>query len=147
MVPESVARELIVLPVGLSDSTLDVVLPAEARLGSGDTVERLRFVLQRDFTHRFAVTKDLRPIVDFFYTAVYSEITNCDSKLNFECPKRWAEPDPTDNVRIRKCSVCHEQVTFCTNSDELARLAAMGKCVAFFDYTDQCEFLGLPDSP
>ena len=110
LVPESVARMLLVLPVGFRDSTLHLLLPAEAGLGSDDSIEKLQFVLERPFTHQFAVTDDLRPFVDFYYTAVYSEIANCDSRFQVQCPKRWVELDSTDNIRVRHCNVCRRAV-------------------------------------
>jgi hypothetical protein len=146
LVPESIARERIVLPARLVNGILHLLLPAEAALESSDTLECLRSILDRPFTHEFAVTNDLRPYVDLFYTAIYSEIANCSSALRFRCPKRWAELEPTDDVRIRLCDVCHTSVTFCTTVSELKRMAEMNECVAFLDPETQFDTLGLPES-
>lgn len=145
LVPEAVARDRLVLPVGFRDATLQLVLPAEAGFGVDDTIDVLRFVLAQPFIHQFAVTANLRPFVDFYYTAVYSEITKCESRFRFQCPKQWAELNSTDDIRVRFCNVCERSVTYCSTPEELAQMAARGDCVAFLDRTQQQEFLGLPE--
>lgn len=145
LVPEAVAREWLALPVRYSDAMLHLVLPAEAGLATDDTLEALRFILNRPFTHQFAATDDLWPFVDFYYTAFHSEVTNCEATFRIKCPKRWAELDATDDVRVRYCNVCQRAVTFCREPEELAQLAARQECVAFFDRTGGQEFLGLPE--
>lgn len=145
LVPESVAREHCVLPVALADGKLKLVLPTTVDDVSDKTIDILRFVLGRDFDYDTAPRDPLFKIVDLHYLASYSEIQNCDVRFRFKCPKQWADLQPTADKLIRHCDTCDHDVYYCYSKEELNERAEKNHCVAFCDYDDVSNTLGLPD--
>ena len=150
LVPEAVAREYRVLAVSLNDNQLHVVVPTTARdliTSDGDTLDRLRFILERDFSYDMADSSDLLPVVDLHYRAAYSNIQNCDPQFSLQCPKHWSQLSSTNTPTIRFCSQCNRNVHFCLTADELTRRTADNQCVAFCDSDSQSVMLGLLEFP
>lgn len=58
------------------------------------------------------------------------EIQNCNSRLAFECPRRWSELEITEDEDIRFCGICQEKVYLCTTDMELAKRSLLRHCVA-----------------
>jgi len=73
LVPEAVAREYCVLAVSVVDKNLHLVVPNTAReliTSEGDTIDRLRFILNRAFTFDIADRSDLLPVVTQLRSAI-----------------------------------------------------------------------------
>ncbi|GAB5406970.1 MAG: hypothetical protein Aurels2KO_52010 [Aureliella sp.] len=150
LIPEAVAREYRVLAVSLVEDSLHLIVPTSARdliTSEGDTIDRLRFILNRDFTFDMADPDDLLPVVDIHYRAVYSDIRNCDPKFSINCPKQWSELSSTGRPLIRFCNRCNRSVHFCLTSDELTKRTADNQCVAFCSSETQSVMLGLLEFP
>lgn len=144
LMPESVARENLVLAIAVNGDFLRLILPASMsgseRYALGD---KIRFILNRSFTYDTADDAELARLIDLHYRAAYSTIQNCHRTFRKRCPKRWADLARTDNPDQRWCMVCERTVTFCLSDNELDRLSSAGQCVAFFDGTTCIESLGL----
>ena len=150
LVPEAVAREYCVLAVSVVDKNLHLVVPNTAReliTSEGDTIDRLRFLLNRAFTFDIADRSDLLPVVDLHYRAAYSDIRNCDPQFSLRCPKQWSQLSSTDKPTVRFCKQCNQNVHFCVTTDELAQRTAANQCVAFCDSESQSVMLGLLEFP
>jgi len=150
LVPESVARDFCVLPVSASDDAVHLVLPSTFReliTADGDTLDRLRIILDRTITYDVASRVELQPIVDLHYRAVYSAIQNCDVQFSFRCPKQWADLSPTEQSTVRYCNECTQNVYFCLTDDELSQRMANDQCAAFCDSETQSFVLGLLEYP
>lgn len=61
------------------------------------------------------------------------QLWNCEHAFQNLCPKSWASLDRTDTNGVRHCTVCDENVTYCTTPDEFVRLGNAGHCVAIPD--------------
>lgn len=149
----SLAREHCILAVSTSNENLHLVLPSDiGDLVSTDEtgLDRLRFILGRDFTYDIALRDELYPVVDLHYWAAYSDIRNCDVRFQTRCPKQWADLTPTDENTVRYCNECQQNVYFCHSSEELKRRTGNDQCVAFCDADTHTDSLGLlmeiPDS-
>lgn len=144
LVPESVARASVALPVGWDGSTLDVIVPIDADL-DGSTIERLRWAIDVPFRYEFAPAADLLRAIDHAYAALYGEIRRCDLRLRYRCPRRFIDLTATDDPAIRNCDVCKQAVYFCRTPAELDAHRRSGRCVAAVTDDGPEEFLGLPD--
>ncbi|MDM4018955.1 hypothetical protein [Roseiconus lacunae] len=142
LVPQSVAEELCVLAIGFDGETLKLILPADFDAETGRT---LRFILDRNFTADHADRSLLSTLIDHYYAASCSDITNCDSRLRFDCPKQWANLSPTDRRDVRRCQSCQRLVYFCYTQTELDQQRNAGECVAFCDPDTYGTFLGMPE--
>lgn len=146
LVPESIARENIVLAVAVHDGVLHLILPASVVDGQRkDLEDKLRFILARSLTFDTADDDELKQLVDLHYAAVNTTVQNCDIAFQNRCPLRWTNLEPTDTPRQRWCSECGRTVTFCSSNDELKRLSSAGQCVAFWDPTEAVDLMGLID--
>lgn len=146
LVPESVARENIVLAIAVHDGVLHLILPASVVDSQRkDLEDKLRFILVRSLTFDTADDDELKQLVDLHYTAVNTTVQNCDIAFQNRCPLRWANLEPTDTPRQRWCSECGRTVTFCLSNEELKRLSSAGQCVAFWDPTESVDLMGLID--
>lgn len=72
-------------------------------------------------------------------------IENCP--MAFKCPKKWDALTPTEDLKVRQCDACSEEVTFCANSAELENMIAVEACVSFFVATEDkpMRMTGVPD--
>ena len=61
---------------------------------------------------------------------INTQVWNCQHAFSNLCPKRWSELTPTDQPGVRFCSVCSENVAYCTTPNEFVQLGNAGKCVA-----------------
>lgn len=50
--------------------------------------------------------------------------------FDLKCPLQWNRLAPTDDARVRDCSVCQRQVRFCETVGQARQVAATGGCVA-----------------
>ena len=150
LVPEAVAREYRVLAVSVVDNSLHLVVPTNARdliSSDGDMLDRIRFILNRDYTYDMAESDDLLPVVDLHYRAVNSDVRNCDPQFSLQCPKQWSQLASTDTPTIRFCDQCDQNVHFCLTADELNQRTSQNQCVALCDSETQSVILGLLEFP
>jgi uncharacterized protein (TIGR02996 family) len=64
-----------------------------------------------------------------------TQVENCHERLqeavfDYACPERWADMQPTDDVRMRLCSVCDRHVHFVDTVEQAREHATRGECVA-----------------
>lgn len=57
-----------------------------------------------------------------------TELRNCSFK--FQCPKSWDSLKRTDQINVRYCDHCKENVYFCDSSRELREAIEKNYCVA-----------------
>ncbi|EMB13868.1 hypothetical protein RE6C_05401 [Rhodopirellula europaea 6C] len=140
-VPESVAREHCVLPIGFADDRLSLVLPTDL---DERTYDLIKFVLEFDFDYETADRQTLRNFVHLFYWAVYSDVRNCSDEFRFKCPKMWIDLAATSDPMIRHCGTCDRKVHYCDSTMEFDKHRKRGDCVAFVDRDTSATTLGLP---
>jgi hypothetical protein len=133
MVPESIARGSDVLAVDFHEGELRLILPELSTQDEQRLIDKLNFVLETTISWDVASVDHLRPMIDFYYTAIYSQIQNCDAAFVGSCPNMWIELEPTHDVNVRHCDVCQQNVTFCCTSDRLRQLLIAGKRTAYID--------------
>lgn len=143
LVPESVARENVVLATSIQGDRLHLVLPALTGVQISLLQEKLKFILGRTFSYDTADGSVLSQVVDLHYTAAYSAVQNCDRAFRNRCPKRWADLTQMTNPMTRWCSTCDRSVTFCLTDKDVDRLSREGECVAFYDGSGYSDTLGL----
>jgi uncharacterized protein (TIGR02996 family) len=51
-------------------------------------------------------------------------------EFEYRCPQRWDALVATKDPKVRHCRECHEDVHYCSTSEEAHRLADAGCCVA-----------------
>ena len=59
-----------------------------------------------------------------------SQVWNCEHSLEFCCPQRWDALTPTGDPQCRHCSVCDQDVVWCSSVEEFIHNARCGRCVA-----------------
>ena len=59
-----------------------------------------------------------------------SELWNCPSAFQYQCPREWEKLRKTDNVGIRYCSACAQNVFLSRTPSEFVRHGEQGHCVA-----------------
>jgi len=148
--PESVAREHCVLPLGLHGEALRVVLGRRpdyrAALGL------LRFLLNRPVITFVADHERISMAVDELYGNRSTTVENCPLEFRFKCPQRWLSLRPTRDGDIRFCETCRREVFLCRGEDEAVSHAQEGRCVAIRRDDDDGMLMGsllieVPDEP
>ncbi len=148
LVPESVARENLVLPVRLERDGLRVIIPDGPDYDRNDTIEKLRFILEREFIVDTADREAVCAAVDYHYRARYADISNCQPQFKFRCPKQWGELKRTADRSTRFCDVCQQTVFLCFKQSELQERASKGQCVALAGEGElPVDSIGLPLYP
>lgn len=56
------------------------------------------------------------------------------SDLSTYCPVKWEELEPTENEKVKFCSVCAKKVFFCETLSEVEKCQAKGECISFETY-------------
>jgi hypothetical protein len=130
LIPESVARDLCVLPFRSDGTCLWVFCPLDPDF-SGREGDRLSFILNRPIDW-VPVDPSLlqQAIKERYLPWREATITNCPLRLRFQCPKNWSSLEPTSDTRVRYCSECQHDVHWCENDVVAETLGRQGKCVA-----------------
>jgi hypothetical protein len=144
LVPESLAREHCILPAGLTNGKLKLVLPENVDGGLDELIRVLRSALGQDFDFDFATREALLEMINLHYLAIGAEIRNCEVRFRFECPRLWSNLQSTSNKLIRHCETCNQDVFYCHTKEELNERARKGQCVAIWDEYVEITILGLP---
>lgn len=139
--PQPVAAECCILPIGFRDEALHVVVPLDF---DAETGRMIRYIINRDFIADHADRELLAPLIDYHYAASSSDILNCDVQLKTTCPVHWMHLDPTTKRDQRRCRSCDRIVYFCYTQADLDRHRAAGDCVAFCDPSTRALWLGTP---
>jgi hypothetical protein len=130
LVPDSVARELCVLPFRVDDTCLWVFCPADPNFSARER-DRLTFILNRPIEWVPVDALLLQQAIEERYLPWReATITNCLPRFRFQCPKTWLSLEPTADPWIRYCSECQCDVHWCENGVVAERLGRQGKCVA-----------------
>ncbi len=132
-ISEDVAMRLGVLPVSLDGEKLHIIIPPPDDTGDDGTLDDLRFMFGTNFSYELAPKDDLELCIERHYSALKSAIQNCTLTFKFRCPLMWCELQETESLNVRFCKVCDQHVTYCHTFDELHKLSAEGKCVAFYN--------------
>ena len=74
-----------------------------------------------------------------------AHVHNCIA-LQFPCPRRWADLEPTATAAVRACGQCRELVYYCGSHDEALDHARQGHCVALAGH-DPTVMVGRPAQP
>ncbi len=126
--PEALARENCVLPIRVEDGRIHVVIGRRA--DNHETIEKLRFVLNREIIGAVADFDRLMKAIDEVYSLQFTEIKNCPIDFRTPCPRNWLELLPTSQGDVRFCEGCRLPVYFCQDEAEAIRQASLGRCVA-----------------
>lgn len=57
-------------------------------------------------------------------------IQNCEVRFQFQCPKQWDALAETTEAGVRSCGQCQKRVYLCESTQEVARHAREGHCIA-----------------
>lgn len=132
LVPESVAREHLILPLALAGDRLTVAYPHN--LSDSELPElrdKLRFILNRPVDLIAMRREELQDAIDWHFRD--GTIETCGGtrlRINYRCPRQWSQLIPTDDATVRYCTECQEPVYLCTTDDELVAHAQANHCVA-----------------
>lgn len=140
--PESLARESCVLPLGLDGNALRVVF--DRRPDYRECVDKLQFVLDRPVVWAVADRARLERAIDEVYTYLATEVENCPLDFQVQCPKRWLELRPIGRADVRFCESCNREVHLCPDENAAIEHAQAGRCVALFRAVENdCVDVGL----
>jgi Type II secretion system (T2SS), protein E, N-terminal domain len=128
--PESLAREECVLPLGLDGDALRVIFGR--RVDYRESIDKIRFVLNRRLICAVADRERLERAIDEVYTHLATEVANCPLDFRFECPRRWLELRPTGQADVRFCESCARAVHLCADENEAIEHAQSGHCIAIY---------------
>lgn len=107
--PESVAREMVVLPVRLRDGGEAIdFLQASDLSDDAESREKLQFIMNRSLTLCYAERAAVERLIDFAY--LDGEIRNCDRSLSSQCPRTFKQLAATEDPRCRVCPECGKAV-------------------------------------
>ena len=130
LVPESVARELCVLPFRTDGTCLWVFCPLDPDFAARES-GRLSIILNRRIEWVPVDASLLQQAINERYLPWHeATITNCPSRFRFQCPKNWSSLEPTADPRVRHCSECQCDVRWCENDVVAQALGREGMCVA-----------------
>lgn len=146
--PESLAREECVLPLGLDGDALRIVLGRREEYS--ESIEKLQFVLDRKIVCAVADRQRIERAIDEVYTYLATEIRNCPLDFRVNCPRRWLELRPGEQQGVRFCDTCHRAVYLCNDENQAIEQARQGRCVAIYravehEYVDSLGLLEFPD--
>lgn len=144
MLPEAVARENSVLPIGADGDTLHLVLPSDHARTDPPILEIIEFILNRKISYETANREHIAPLIALHYASAYATVTNCERRFVMRCPKRWAELESTKDSHVRFCEVCGKNVYFCQTENEIDQHAKMQHCIAVVEFDTSTETLGMP---
>jgi len=128
LVPEKVIRAYCVLPKGIHGDTITLYCPDDDQFGM-EQEETIRFALNRTIACVRVPRSVLETEIDSYFPGSMPEISNCNIRFRFNCPKKWASLTPTRDPNQRSCSECNRIVYRCDNEYEAKWLGRQGKCV------------------
>ena len=59
-----------------------------------------------------------------------SDLWNCPSNLEFQCPQKWEKLATTGDENVRFCGACQKSVHLCKTAEEFVAQGNQGHCVA-----------------
>ncbi len=59
-----------------------------------------------------------------------SDLWNCPSNLEFQCPQKWEKLATTGDENVRFCGACQKTVHLCKTAEEFVAQGNQGHCVA-----------------
>ena len=128
--PESMAREECVLPLGARGGKLRVVFGRRPEYSEG--IEKLEFVLNRRLICAVADRDRVERAIDEVYRYRATEIEDCPLEFRLECPRKWLELYPTARPDVRFCASCDRDIYLCKDENEAIEHARLGRCIAVF---------------
>lgn len=132
LLPETLAREHVILPLGAKRGCMSIAYPHD--LPDSELPElhdKLRFVLNHTIELIAFRREELQDAIDWHYR--YGTIETCGGtrlRIYPHCPYEWSQLVPTEDATVRYCTACQEPVYFCATDEELAAHAAANHCVA-----------------
>ena len=132
LVPETIARENMILPLAGDDQHLTIAYPHD--LLDSEVLElhdKLQFILYRPIELIAFRREELQEAIDWHYR--YGTIETCGGtrlRIEFRCPRQWSQLVPTEDATVRYCTECQEPVYLCETDDELVAHAQANHCTA-----------------
>jgi hypothetical protein len=127
LVPESVAREICVMPFALEDGLLSLYCADDDADTHAQSEDRLRFILDRSVRLHPLNRIQLCALIDHYY----ADIQNCPVKFRFRCPRTWQSLIDIGQAGVRHCPQCNELVYWCDSYEQAQTLGKQKYCVAF----------------
>jgi hypothetical protein len=145
--PESLAREECVLPLGPSGDALRVVFGRRDDYKA--SIDKLQFVLNKTLVCAVADRRRIERAIDEVYTYLATEVADCPLEFGVECPRRWLELRPGERPDVRFCDSCRREVFLCSTENEAIEHARQGRCVAIYRAIEHLyvDTLGLLEFP
>jgi uncharacterized protein (TIGR02996 family) len=74
----------------------------------------------------------LRETIDIGWLIVFDRlpVENCRAHFEFQCPRRWEKLQATEDLRVRFCSACQQNVYHCDTEYDVWTHANQGHCIA-----------------
>ena len=132
LLPETIAREHVILPLTGDNERLTIAYPHD--LPDSELPElrdKLRFILNCPVELIAMRREELQDAIDWHYR--YGTIETCGGtrlRIYPHCPYEWSQLVPTEDATVRYCTACQEPVYFCATDEELTAHAAANHCVA-----------------
>ena len=146
--PESIARENIVIPVASTDSLLTIAADIDTDAEDFKSLtqlamlqEKLEFILECKIQLESHSANDIQAAIDRHYS-YDAQIENCSWSIENQCPQLWFNLEPTKDSDIRYCGCCSQHVYYCKSQDSVVQHASMGHCVAVYNGPTQFETIG-----
>ncbi|MBA4063214.1 MAG: pilus assembly protein PilB [Isosphaera sp.] len=123
LVPESVARENVVLPLSLEGNTLKVITADPTNF---DTIQKLQFILNKDVTPVLAVAEQIQEAINRNYGQTETESVDSmlveftDTAIEFtqtESLNNFAAADDSDAPVVRLCNLLIQEAVNLRASD------------------------------
>jgi type IV pilus assembly protein PilB len=123
LVPESVARENVVLPLSLEGNTLKVITADPTNF---DTVQKLQFILNKDVTPVLAIPEQIQEAINRNYGQTETESVDSmlveftDTAIEFtqtESMSNFAAADDSDAPVVRLCNLLIQEAVNLRASD------------------------------
>jgi hypothetical protein len=127
-IPESLARELSVFPIGFRDGKLRVIAGNRPEAELRKAMHTLAFVTKVLITCARADLSEVKLLVDEIFTP--ASVDNCSVDFEVRCPKEWLRLRPTEQIGVRFCEECKQRVYLCKNDKEAREHTSLGNCIA-----------------
>ena len=145
-VPEDERRILGQLLADLSNETLRAEYIAFLRMRdpTRSDVLGIEAELQRGAKPQAVLRARLRELLErvdskwWSFVRLGGEIRHCGQaagepapvRFKYLCPSNWDTLEPTDRAEVRYCTQCEKSVYLCNTTDDVAKRARWGQCVA-----------------
>ncbi|MDP6446779.1 MAG: hypothetical protein QF805_23510, partial [Pirellulaceae bacterium] len=142
--PISVMNEDGVLPLREDGEALRVIVAAPESSGSFDTIEKLRFILNRPITYDTAPFQEIAKKLVSMVEGATIGVSHCPL-FSYECSRDWHSLWETDDGGVRFCDHCSQNVYLCLDENDLRQRRQLHQCGAVAQIPVESVTMGVLD--